>query len=425
MGKSQDPKILQSSPENINNVSKKIMENSKRETTNSFNRNISGLNSINSAIGIGQKQRNSGSPEFLGFSKNIAQNPFQNIREGIFDIINANAKEEETDYSDQEFVSAPKPNEIPGLIARPDAAPGKSTQTPDAGTVNVAPLSPGVSRAAPNVPQFSLSRDVSATPTQSTTAPMQAKPSSAYQPTDADIKDQDSRADLLDTLRTARAMPKGDSAGRTPEERASNRAARAARGQAISSANIAARRERESMQDAIKAAPDAETKSRLRGELRKFNERSGMFQSTQFGNKTQADIATRYAPKDKTSLTGSAKAGSTPPTGTSNKSNQALPKPAVAGVDTEGPPSSLATGSDVKAKTEKITTGTTTTSTTQPAKSTTPTPGAGARETMGLGREQPTEKPSSLAGEIMGLGKTTQSTEETPAQKRARELLQR
>lgn len=143
--------------------------------------------------------------------------------------------------------------------------------------------------------------------------------------------------DVVDSLRSARAMPKGDAAGRTPEERAANRAARAARNEALREKGIAATRERERLQDQAAearrerdtakkaitvdvegpalpgsaqpsatevgtpgAATYAEKQEKARQaqeELRKYNERTGYNRQVQFGNATQASIGAKYARK--------------------------------------------------------------------------------------------------------------------------------
>lgn len=143
--------------------------------------------------------------------------------------------------------------------------------------------------------------------------------------------------DVVDALRSARAMPKGDAGGRTPEERAANKAARDARSEALREKGIAATRERERLRDQASearrerdaakkaisvevpgppspgsgqptsievgtpgAATYAEKQEKARQaqeELRKYNERTGYNQQTQFGNATQASIGARYATK--------------------------------------------------------------------------------------------------------------------------------
>jgi hypothetical protein len=144
--------------------------------------------------------------------------------------------------------------------------------------------------------------------------------------------------DILVDLRKARGMPKGDRGGRTPEERASNRAEREERNARLLAANIATRGERERLQDqaaearkqrddlkksitvevegppapggaqptAIESQSDKakdyaasiEVARQAQEQLRKFNERSGYNRPrTEYGNITQATIGARYATK--------------------------------------------------------------------------------------------------------------------------------
>jgi len=424
-------------PSNSVNASiKNILEQNKVYRPINFNPVLNSQNLIDVTLKSMQSIQTKGSPTNPGNSKNITGNAFTTIKEGVFDII-ANDEEQQQQMPQQDLVSLPKPGEIPALIATPTVEPGTSGKNMDGRTVNVAPLTPGPNRAA--TPQFSMVSNTatgasvppSTTPTQPQSATPMAKPSGADSTGDAEA--QNNRGDIVDTLRAARAMPGGYGEGGGEAGAAGRRQERQSRNAAIAAANISASRERERMQDAIKAAPDAETKSKLRGELRTFNQRTGVFQSNQQGNITQSSVATRYAPKN-TAAPGTA-VGQPANQGTQTGST---PKPATAGVDTEGPPSSLATGSAVNAKTEKLTTpqpkpgtpkptvSTTPAPRTATSQGTTPTPGAGARETLGLGRTEQTPSPApSLAGEMLGLGRSTQQTEETPAQKRARELLQR
>ena len=425
-------------PSNSVNASiKNILEHNKIYRPINFNPVLNSQNLIDATLKSMQSIQTKGSPTNPGNSKNITGNAFTTIKEGVFDII-ANDEEQQQEMPQQDLVSLPKPGEIPALIATPTVEPGASATDMYGKTTNVAPLPPGPNRAA--TPQFSMvpkniptgvPLPANTTPTQPQSATPMAKPSAADSTGDAEA--QSNRGDIVDTLRAAGAMPGGYGEGGGESGAASRRQARQSRNAAIAAANISASREREKMQDAIKAAPDAETKSKLRGELRTFHQRTGVFQSNQQGNITQSSVATRYAPKNTAA----------PGTSVGQPTNQAtqtgsMPKPAIAGVDTEGPPSSLATGSAVNAKTEKLTTpqpkpgtpkptaSTTPAPRTAASQGTTPTPGAGARETLGLGRTEQTTSPApSLAGEMLGLGRSTQQTEETPAQKRARELLQR
>jgi hypothetical protein len=417
-----------------------IIEQNKPLRPINFNPLIGSSNLIDATLKSMGSLKSKGSPTEPAYTKNITGNVFSVIKEGVFDLVNANVEDEDqVNYQDQDFVSLPKPNEVPSLVARPDAAPGKSTNIPSVGTVNVAPLPAGASREK-QTPQFSLQRDVTQTPAP---APQTQQPQAVQRaPVAADDSgDSDGRADLLDAIRGARAMPKGDGEGRSPEERAANRAARSARNQAIATPNIGVRRERERLQDAFKtarASGDQNAITQAKETLRTFNDRSGYNQpSPQQGNIKAADIGARYAPRAKTSAQAQTTTATTPPAG----QQKTTPKPAIAGVDTEGPPSSLATGGEVASKTNKLLagSGSTPTPTRTPApvpnptattprtttQTTTPTSGAGARETLGLGQTQQTQSKPSLAGEVLGLGRTdsTQQTTETPAQKRAKEIL--
>ena len=144
--------------------------------------------------------------------------------------------------------------------------------------------------------------------------------------------------DILVDLRKARGMPKGDRGGRTPEERASNRAEREERNARLLAANIATRGERERLQDqaaearkqrddlkksisvevegppapggaqptAIESQSDkakdyaasVDVARQAQEQLRKFNDRSGYYRPrTEYGNITQATIGARYATK--------------------------------------------------------------------------------------------------------------------------------
>lgn len=93
MGKTRETKVPQPKPENIQDVSRKIMEQNQQNKVNRFNPQVGGLDSISSSISLAQNQRKAGSPEFAGFSKNISQNPFQTIKEGVFDDLMAGVKE--------------------------------------------------------------------------------------------------------------------------------------------------------------------------------------------------------------------------------------------------------------------------------------------------------------------------------------------
>jgi hypothetical protein len=288
------------------------------------------VKSVNSLLDQHKKVLNEASPDLTGQYENITENLFTLNKKKLLNELVAQdlssvyaqaqaqlaqqlaqnkktSKKDEEEEEDQAVSSpimqAPATQAPESLAAAPTAAPAtpsSSLAAPSTGTA------PGPSRVA------------------------------ALSMRGIDVEPGDK--DILVDLRKARGMPKGDRGGRTPEERASNRAEREERNARLLAANIATRGERERLQDqaaearkqrddlkksitvevegppapggaqptAIESQSDKakdyaasiEVARQAQEQLRKFNERSGYNRPrTEYGNITQATIGARYATK--------------------------------------------------------------------------------------------------------------------------------
>jgi len=265
------------------------------------------VKSVNTLLNQHKNVLNEASPDLTGHYENITENLFTlNKKKLLTELVAQNlsstaatqlAQTKKTSKKDEEeedqAVSAPATQAPESLAAAPTAAPSTGT-------------APGPSRVA------------------------------ALSMRGIDVEPGDK--DILVDLRKARGMPKGDRGGRTPEERASNRAEREERNARLLAANIATRGERERLQDqaaearkqrddlkksisvevegppapggaqptAIESQSDkakdyaasVDVARQAQEQLRKFNDRSGYNRPrTEYGNITQATIGARYATK--------------------------------------------------------------------------------------------------------------------------------
>jgi hypothetical protein len=127
------PKIKQP---DVVSIVKNVLEQNKVYKQSSFNPNINSVNTIRQAIGAMESAKMKGTPDCVAFTKNIPQNPFGVIKEGIFDILAADKKED--NYFAGKGMMTAKKNEISPLIANPNArdinlAPMPTSTTSDFG----------------------------------------------------------------------------------------------------------------------------------------------------------------------------------------------------------------------------------------------------------------------------------------------------
>jgi len=345
------------------------MEQNNQYKQSTFKPNIDNDTSINNLVNYIAATHKKAEPSSIAHQKTAHINPFGMISESIFGqaasaakklsgaamasatpSLNINARSAQSNAQAQ--MAGPIQGPFP--YGGPGSAPPQTSTLPGGTTVTI-PGRPswGTTTSTPSGTPSSTSSPASATPTSASASAGGSTPTATSMGTSSSSPDDVSDADLVDALRGARGMPKGDrgglgNKGRGEAERARNQAERAARNEALRAAGTDAQRRREKYQDELNAmrkereaaqkALDAAQKAKdatrreeagptpdgkpavtygsqeskdydkaladfqakqqaIRDKsdsLRKFNERTGKFRKTQFGNTDAIDIALRY-----------------------------------------------------------------------------------------------------------------------------------